>query len=148
MKAKDILQSKGGDIISISDSSTVSQAVSILSQRKIGLLIVNGTAGAFAGVLSERDVVQKCVNEKKDAGQMTVGEIMTPKDHVKTGTEDEEVEQIMNTMTESKIRHLPIFSGDQLKGIISIGDVIKTILQAKDDEIKTLSSYVSGNYPG
>jgi CBS domain-containing protein len=148
MKAKEILRSKGGAIVSITEASTVAQAVAALAQHKIGFLIVNDASGAFAGVLSERDVVQKCVSGKKDTDQVPVSAIMTPKERVITGTEEEDIESIMNTMTERKIRHLPIFNGPQLKGIISIGDVIKTILQAKDEEIKTLSSYVSGNYPG
>jgi CBS domain-containing protein len=148
MKAKDILKSKRGEVICIAESSTVYQAAAILAKYKIGLLIVNDLSGNFAGVLSERDVVQKCVNLKKDPEQVRVSDIMTSRDKVSIGSEDEEVQEIMNTMTENKIRHLPIFSGEQLKGIVSIGDVIKTILEAKDEEIKSLSNYLSGNYPG
>jgi CBS domain-containing protein len=148
MKAKDILQFKRGEVISIAETSTVLQAVATLAKYKIGLLIVNDLSGNFAGVLSERDVVQKCVNSKKDPDQVRVFDIMTPRDKVSIGSEDEEIQEIMNTMTENKIRHLPIFSGEQLKGIVSIGDVIKAILEAKDEEIKSLSNYVSGNYPG
>ncbi len=148
MKAKDILESKKGEVVSIVDDLTVYDAVAALTKFKIGFLIVKNLSGHFQGVLSERDVVNKCVLQKKSPDQMKIREIMTGKEKVISGFEDEDVEAIMNTMTEKKIRHLPIFNGDQLKGIISIGDVIKILLNEKDSEIKTLSSYVSGNYPG
>ena len=148
MTAKDILDAKGGDIVSIAENATVFQAVAILTKYKIGLLIVHTATGRFGDVISERDVVQKCVNLKKNPEQVTVNEIMTPREQVQTGSEEEEIQEIMNTMTEKKVRHLPIFKGDELKGIISIGDVIKNLLTEKDNEIKTLSGYVSGNYPG
>jgi CBS domain-containing protein len=148
MKAKDILESKGGEIVSISENATVFQAATTLSKYKIGLLIVNNASGGFSGVLSERDVIQKCLNLKKDVEQVNVRDIMTMKENVIKGSEEEDIQTIMNTMTEKKVRHLPIFNGNELKGIISIGDVIKNLLSLKDDEIKTLAGYVSGNYPG
>ncbi|MFA6540099.1 MAG: CBS domain-containing protein [Bacteroidota bacterium] len=146
--AKDILNSKKSDIVSIADELTVYDAVTTLAKFKIGFLIVTDSAGNFAGVLSERDVVQKCINFRKLPEQVKIKDIMTGKERVISGSEDDHVESIMNTMTEKKIRHLPVFKGDQLKGIISIGDVIKILLHEKDNEIKTLASYVSGNYPG
>ncbi|MDD8018945.1 MAG: CBS domain-containing protein [Bacteroidota bacterium] len=148
MKAKDILQSKGGTIVSVVEDATIFEAATVLTKQKIGFLIVKNISGNVVGVLSERDVVQKCVCLKKESEKTSVRDIMTPKEKILAASEDDDIQSLMNTMTEKKIRHLPIFKGDQLCGIISIGDVIKNMLDAKDHEIKTLSAYVSGNYPG
>lgn len=148
MKAKDILLSKGNSVLSIQEDASVQQAVSELSSRKIGFLIVRNASGEVTGVVSERDVISKCVNQKSDPEKTLVKDIMTPKEKIVLGFEEDDIESIMNTMTEKKIRHLPIFSGDQITGIISIGDVIKVLLESKDKEIQALSAYVSGNYPG
>jgi len=148
MKAKDILLSKGNSVLSIQEDASVQQAVSELSSRKIGFLIVRNASGEVTGVVSERDVINKCVNQKSDPEKTLVKDIMTPKEKIVLGFEEDDIESIMNTMTEKKIRHLPIFSGDQITGIISIGDVIKVLLESKDKEIQALSAYVSGNYPG
>ena len=74
-------------------------------------------------------------------------EIMTKRDELISAAEEDDIEKIMNIMTTKKIRHLPVFKENQLTGIISIGDVIKFILLAKDDEIKTLTQYAFGQYP-
>jgi len=148
MKAKDILASKGKEILTISEDATVFDVVTKLAAHKIGFLIVTNTQAGVAGVLSERDVIQKCISLQKEPAQMKAKEVMTPRERLVSATEEEDVQQIMNTMTEKKIRHLPIFDDDQLKGIISIGDVIKFILEAKDSEIKTLTEYAFGQYPG
>lgn len=148
MKAKDIIAIKGGGTLNIKEDATVQQAVSELATRKIGFLIVQNSSGDVTGVMSERDVINKCIHEKKDPAKTTVKEIMTPRDKIILGFEEDDIQSIMNTMTEKKIRHLPIFREDQLTGIISIGDVVKVLLESKDKEIQALSAYVSGNYPG
>ncbi len=148
MKAKDIIAIKGGGTLNIKEDATVQQAVSELATRKIGFLIVQNSSGDVTGVMSERDVINKCVDAKKDPTKCLVKEIMTPRDKIVLGFEEDDIQSIMNTMTERKIRHLPIFREDQLTGIISIGDVVKVLLESKDKEIQALSAYVSGNYPG
>lgn len=148
MKAKDILATKSTEIRSVSEEATVLDAVAALTTHKIGFLIVTDSKSGVAGVISERDVVQKCVRLQNDPAHMKAKEIMTPKEKLISATEEEDIQSIMNMMTEKKIRHLPIFNGDQLTGIISIGDVIKYILEAKESEIKTLTDYAFGQYPG
>lgn len=148
MKAKDILASKQGALLSIAETSTVHQAVEIFVQHKVGFLIVKNKYGNVSGVLSERDVIRKCTIAKKNIEQVPVSDIMTMRNDITIGAETDDIESLMNTMTEKRIRHIPIFAEGQLTGIISIGDIVKIILDAKESEIKTLSSYVSGNYPG
>lgn len=148
MKAKDILANKPKSLFTISDESSVIDVVSELTKNKIGFLVVTNPATGVAGVISERDVVQKCIHMKRDPGSMKAKEIMTGRDQLVTATEEDEIQSIMNTMTERKIRHIPVFNENQMLGVISIGDVIKYILDAKDKEIKTLTDYAFGQYPG
>ncbi|MDP1675847.1 MAG: CBS domain-containing protein [Bacteroidota bacterium] len=147
MKAKDILSSKGHVIYTVKENETVQNIVAKLVDNKIGFLVVFDSADDVVGVISERDVVHKCIHQHKDPAQMKAVEIMTKRDDLISATEEDDIEKIMNTMTSKKIRHLPVFKEDQLTGIISIGDVIKFILLAKNDEIKTLTEYAFGQYP-
>jgi len=147
MTAKEILDSKGRKVISIKEYATVYEAVLELVNNKIGLLIVNNNKGEITGVLSERDIVQKCILPKKDPMQLKASEIMTPREKIIAAAESDDVQLLMNTMTRKKIRHLPIFKGKELSGIISIGDIIKNLLEQKDYEIRTLIDYISGKYP-
>jgi CBS domain-containing protein len=147
MKAKDILASKGRIVYTVKENETVQTVVEKLAGNKIGFLIVCDSADDVSGVISERDVVHKCIHHHKDPVQMKAIEIMTKRDDLISASEDDDIEKIMNVMTAKKIRHLPVFKEDQLTGIISIGDVIKFILEAKNDEIKTLTEYAFGQYP-
>lgn len=148
MTAKEILDVKGRKVFSITENATVFEAVAELVNNKIGLLIVKNTSGTIAGVLSERDIIKKCVHPKKDPTQIRAWDIMTPREKIVAASEEDDVQSLMNTMTQKKIRHLPIFEGRELIGIISIGDIIKNMLEIKDYEIKTLLDYISGKYPG
>ena len=147
MKAKDILASKGIVLYTIQESESVQDVVAKLATNKIGFLVVYNPAEDVVGVISERDVVHKCLHHHKDPARQKANEIMTKRDELISAAEDDDIEKIMNIMTEKKIRHLPVFKDNQLTGIISIGDVIKFILLAKNDEIKTLTEYAFGQYP-
>jgi CBS domain-containing protein len=147
MNAKDILDSKGRKIFAVTEDTTVFDAISELANNKIGLLIVKNSAGNISGVLSERDIIQKCIYPKKDPGLLRSRDIMTPKENIVVAAEEDDIQNLMNTMTEKRIRHLPIFKGQELAGIISIGDIVKSMLEIKDYEIKSLIDYISGHYP-
>ena len=95
MKVKNILDSKGRKIFTISEDTTVYNVVSELSANKIGFLIATNASGNVTGVISERDVVHKCVNAKKDPAQMKASEIMTPKANLITASEEDDIESIM-----------------------------------------------------
>lgn len=147
MKAKDILATKSKGVFTISEEMSVYDVVVELTKNKVGFLVVTNTTDGVAGVISERDVVHKCIHGKHDPMTKKAKEIMTPKDKLVAATENDDIQTIMNTMTERKIRHIPVFQENQLLGVISIGDVIKYILDAKDKEIKTLTEYAFGQYP-
>jgi CBS domain-containing protein len=143
MKVKDILKSKSKKIFTVTTENTVEQVVNELATNKIGFLVVMDLSGALAGVISERDVVHRCMSAKKDPASVTAADIMTPKSRLFTATDGEDVERVMATMTEKKIRHLPIVQEEMVIGVISIGDVIKYILEEKDEAIRSLTEYVS-----
>jgi len=147
MNAKDILDLKGRKIFAATEDTTVFDAISELAKNKIGLLIIKNAAGNISGVLSERDIIQKCIYLKKDPLLLKARDIMTPKENIVVAAEEDDIQNLMNTMTEKRIRHLPIFIGQELSGIISIGDIVKSMLEIKDYEIKSLIDYISGSYP-
>jgi CBS domain-containing protein len=147
MNAKQILDLKESKIFQIREDAVVFEAIEVLTKNKIGLLIVKNIAGDITGVLSERDIIQKCIYPKKDPLQQKVSEIMTPRERIVVAGEEDDIQSLMNTMTEKRIRHLPIFKGGEMSGVISIGDIIKNMLEEKEYEIKSLIEYISGNYP-
>ncbi len=146
MNAKKILDLKDNKIYQIREEAVVFEAIEELTKNKIGLLIVKNSSGDISGVLSERDIIQKCVYQKKDPQQLRVSEIMTPREKIVVAAEEDDIQSLMNTMNEKKIRHLPVFRGKEMTGVISIGDIIKNMLEIKDYEIKSLIEYISGKY--
>ncbi len=147
MIAKDILDLKGRKVVVVNEDSTVMEAVSELVNNKIGLLIVKNNSGDIVGVVSERDIIKKCIFPKKSPEQVIIKDIMTPKENIVIASEDDDIQALMNTMTLKRIRHIPIFRNRELTGIISIGDIVKNLLEQKDYEIKTLVDYITGKYP-
>lgn len=147
MNAKQILDQKERKIYHISEEVVVFKAIEELAANNIGLLIVKNSEGEITGVVSERDIIRKCVHQKKDPQQLRVTDIMTPREKIVVAAEEDDIQSLMNTMTEKRIRHLPVFRGKEMTGVISIGDIIKNMLEIKDYEIKTLIEYISGKYP-
>lgn len=147
MIAKDILDLKGRKVVVVNEDSTVMEAVSELVNNKIGLLIVKNNSGDIVGVVSERDIIKKCIFPKKSPEQVIIKDIMTTKENIVIASEDDDIQTLMNIMTLKRIRHIPIFLGRELTGIISIGDIVKNLLEQKDYEIKTLVDYITGKYP-
>ncbi|MDP2207965.1 MAG: CBS domain-containing protein [Bacteroidota bacterium] len=147
MNAKKILELKDHKIYQIREEAVVFEAIEELTKNKVGLLIVKNSSGDISGVLSERDIIRKCVSQKKDPQQLRVSEIMTPREKIVVAGEEDDIQSLMNTMNEKRIRHLPVFRGKEMTGVVSIGDIIKNMLEIKDYEIKTLIEYISGKYP-
>jgi len=129
-KVKDILTKKGGEIITVQKNDSVADVVSILNDKHIGAVIVKD-GETVVGILSERDLLKKLLPECKCASEVKAGEIMT--DHLVITTVETSIEECMTmtVMTEKRIRHLPVFDGKDLVGIISIGDLMKNIVQEK-----------------
>jgi len=140
---KDILQEKGSDVFTISADSKVYEALQKMADNNVGALLVMDR-GHTVGLISERDYARKIVLKGKLSKTVSVEEIMTPAaDMVYIGP-DEDVEGCMERMTDRHVRHLPVFEDERLVGIVSIGDIVKTIIQHKEEIIEQLENFIKG----
>ena len=140
MTVKAILSSKRGDIVTIEPTATLESAVKILSEKRIGALIVVGPDGRVAGILSERDIVRALGERGPSVLTEPVGQVMTRK--VVTCSETDTVGNIMERMTAGKFRHVPVLDRGRLVGIVSIGDVVKYRLEEMERESSALREYI------
>ena len=137
-----ILKKKGGAFWSVAPDAMVIDALKLMAEKDVGALLVLG-AGRLAGIISERDYSRKVILKGKSSLQTPVREIMTQV--VVTVHPGNTVEECMGLMTEKRIRHLPVVVEGQVVGIISIGDVVKASLDAKDFVIEQLGNYITGD---
>lgn len=141
MTVKDILQTKGQDVLSITPEATVYEALKIMADRNVGALVVLDGENV-AGIISERDYARKVILHGKSSREMQVGEIMTSK--VYYMRPEQNLQECMSQMTDRHVRHLPILEEGRLVGIISIGDVVKAIIAEHESTIKLLENYITG----
>ncbi len=141
MNVRTILATKGTHVVTVRPEQTIREAVRLLVQHNIGALVVVNEAGQPVGIISERDIVRAAARyEDRDICTMRVEEIMT-KDLI-TGTPQDDVHSVAHTMTERRIRHLPIMEGGKLAGIVSIGDVLKAQRDLYQGEVDTLQTQI------
>ena len=139
---KQVLNKKGSRIYSVSPTASVFDALSLMAQHDIGAVLVT-EGGQLKGIFSERDYARKLVLKGLASKDTSVGEMMTS--HVETITPDTPLSQVMTTMTNRRFRHLPVLDENgQLAGIITIGDVVKAVIEEQQATIQQLSSYISG----
>ncbi|PTX21445.1 CBS domain protein [Pontibacter mucosus] len=137
-----ILQKKGHDVLSINPNATVYQALEQMVVHDVGaLLVVN--EGRFVGIFTERDYARKVILKGKASRQTLVREIMS--EHPATVTPDDTVEDCMKLMTQKYIRHLPVMEGHKLVGLVSIGDIVKYIIEEQKFIIDNLEHYITGS---
>lgn len=146
MKLSEILKEKKSGVITISGTSSVGEAVEMLNGRKIGALIVDNGKGEVTGILTERDILSKAYPCSKESMSIKVASLMTPRDELIIGLADDTVSYAMNIMTEKRIRHIPVFDKDRLAGIISIGDLIKAVMDQSETEVRLLREYITNPY--
>lgn len=142
MNVTDILKRKGSEVITTSPTQTLAELVGLLSRHKIGAALVTQADGAVAGIISERDVVNAIAHHGHAALAKQVSEVMTGE--VVCCYPSDDLTAVMTLMTERRIRHLPVMRDGELKGLISIGDVVKHRLEEAEQEVGALRSYVSG----
>jgi CBS domain-containing protein len=140
MQVDNILQSKGRTVITVTARSTIAEAVDKLNANRIGaVVVVDGTR--VAGILSERDVVRRLGKDWSALASRPVSDLMT-KDVVTTAR-NAPVAELMEQMTEHRIRHIPVVDGGELIGIISIGDVVKGKIEESEREAIALKEYIA-----
>ncbi|MCJ7565807.1 MAG: CBS domain-containing protein [Candidatus Aminicenantes bacterium] len=143
---KDILEDKAKAVWSISPKAKVFDALKLMSEKEIGALMVQDEKGGIRGIISERDYARKVILLGKASKETMVEEIMTPEKSMYFIKSSTTVEECMVLMTGKHIRHLPICEEGKFIGLISIGDVIKSLLTEKEDLIEQLSNYIAGKY--
>lgn len=136
-----LLDRKGRGIISVAAESSVLDAIKTMAEKSIGsLLVMDGDE--LKGIVTERDYARKVIVKGRSSESTAVSEIMST--DVTTTTTTETVNQCMTTMTDKKIRHLPVVDGDKVVGLISIGDLVQAIISDQQEEIQHLEQYISG----
>jgi signal-transduction protein with cAMP-binding, CBS, and nucleotidyltransferase domain len=142
---RSLLRLKGrNQVWSITPDETVYRAIEIMSERQIGCLVVL-MGGQLAGIVSERDYARKVILMGRSSQQSRVREIMTsPALFV---TPEKTVAESMRIMTERRVRHLPVLEGDNVVGMLSIGDLVNWVITSQQQTIKHLHNYIAGNYP-
>ena len=137
----EILSQKGMQVWSIGPEDTVFEAIELMAEKNIGALLVV-RHGKVIGILSERDYTRKVALHGKSSKQTKVREIISGR--VISVTPSHTVEDCMRLMTEHRIRHLPVLQGDQILGIISIGDLVNWTISAQTTAIHQLQTYIAG----
>jgi CBS domain-containing protein len=140
MLIANVLDRKGTAVATITAGATLEAALDALAAGNIGALVVIGTEGEIAGIVSERDIVRALHREGRDVLDGPVAAIMsTP---VFTATPSESVESLMATMTARRFRHVPILVDGRLGGIVSIGDVVKSRTDELERDRELLVDYI------
>jgi CBS domain-containing protein len=142
MNVETILRNKGSWVATIRPDATIADAVDMLNRERIGALVVSEDGGGVDGVLSERDVVIALGDGSEDLLARTVAEVMTR--NVITCDPADTVGELMAEMTNRRIRHLPVVKDGRLRGIVSIGDLVKNRLDEVEFEANSLRSFIAG----
>ena len=143
---RDILKNKKSEVWSISPKAMVFDALALMGEKEIGALMVIDEKGKVAGIISERDYARKIILVGKTSKETPVEQIMTPASQMYTVKPETTVDDCMVLITGKKIRHIPVFEGEKFLGIISIGDVVKSIISEQEILIEHLSNYIAGKY--
>lgn len=146
MKVSEILIKKGSNIIGVFPETSLQEAVNKLVSHGVGSLLVTDPDGRIVGIITERDILRATAEHFDGLTGRAVSEFMTT--DVLIGFASDEVSYVENIMTDNRIRHLPIMDEGKLAGMISIGDVVKAHRQRAEIEVRHLTDYITGQYPG
>lgn len=141
MRASSILDSKGHEVATVAPDDTVREAVAALSRHNVGALVVSPDGDEVSGIISERDVVRRLATDGAAVLDRQVADIM--KREVRTCEPSEHTDQLMETMTAGRFRHVPVLDDGRLIGIISIGDVVKVRIDELATEREQLEGYIA-----
>jgi CBS domain-containing protein len=141
MRINSILNGKGDDVATVAPESTVADALGLLADHGIGALVVSTDGRTVEGILSERDIVRALAAQGDATLDLPVHELMT--DTVVTCTREDTVDSLMATMTDERVRHVPVVEDGVLSGIISIGDVVKHRVGELESETRHLKDYIT-----
>lgn len=145
MRISEVLKRKGDDVATIRSDATVADLLDLLAARRIGAVVVSDEDGRVDGIISERDLVMKLRVGTESFGTVHVRDFMST--DVATCTPEDDTETLARTMTERRVRHLPVLVDGRLAGIVSIGDIVKQRLDELQEERDQLVDYVQQGRP-
>ncbi|MGN6466811.1 MAG: CBS domain-containing protein [Rhizobiaceae bacterium] len=141
MTVRSILEEKGRDVFTIGPDETLTDAIRLLAERRIGAIVVLRPNGAIGGILSERDIVRALAEGGAGALKQPVSAFMTAK--VQVCREENTVNDVMEVMTRVRFRHLPVEREGKLVGLVSIGDVVKRRIEDAERETEEIKAYIA-----
>jgi len=141
MRITDVLRHKGDKVVTIGPDETVRRLLDLLSEHRVGALVVQRSPGAVDGIVSERDVVRWLQREGESIIERPVSHIMTR--DVYTATPNDTVDDLMLEMTDKRVRHLPVLAEGHLVGIVSIGDLVNQCIAELRTERDQLTAYIT-----
>jgi CBS domain-containing protein len=144
-RVADILALKGSSVHTVDKRTTVFEAIKMMVEANVGSLIVTD-GDAIHGIITERDYLRRIVLEGRTSKTTAVLEVATERLVVVDPTRP--LEECMALMTTERFRHLPVVDGGKLVGVISIGDIVKHLSREREAEVRYLTDYISGKYPG
>ena len=136
-----LLKVKGSEIFSVTPQYSVLHAIEVMATRHVGALLVMNQ-GSLLGIISERDYARKVILKNRSSHDTPVGDIMTSP--AVSVTPEDTVHHCMETMTEGRFRHLPVVKNGRVLGILSIGDLVKAVIQEQSEHIEQLERYIAG----
>ena len=139
----EILDHKGGMVLSVNVNESVFDAINLMAQVNIGAVLVQN-GDTISGIFTERDYLQRIALKSLSSRETRVGDVMTSP--VISADPEDSIQQCMETMTTCRCRHLPVVDNGKLLGIVSIGDLVKRMLNEKESEVEQLSQYITGTY--
>lgn len=141
MAVAHILRHKGTSVVTVEPGDSVQTIVDMLARHRIGAVVVVDGHGGIAGIVSERDVVRAMTGDAASVVRKTARDIMTAKVHTCTPNDSEA--ELMQLMTEHRIRHLPVIANGRVAGMISIGDVVKLRIETMEAEADQMKTYIA-----
>lgn len=142
MRVADVLRSKGSEVATVPPKVSVTGLLEDLARYNVGALVVVDEKGTLVGIVSERDVVRRLNERGAELLSVPVSEIMTSP--VVTCEPGDAIDGLAETMTERRMRHMPVLEDGRLVGIVSIGDIVKTRMDELESERAALTNYIAG----
>ncbi len=146
MNIADIVKGKGKTLFTVKKSTLAVEAVAILDEHRVGVLLVTDENENVAGIISERDILYKCYRSGEPLKEKKVESLMTKVEDIIVGKIDDTPRRMMNMMVTQNIRHIPIIEKDTIIGIVSIDDLLQLILENSEVESRKLREYIKNPF--